>query len=170
MATNVIFRNILMPTLLPGNFTLKLVVNMIYWASTRVFCVCQTRLRRVPHDSDLSCRRGWSPAGRCSAVHVLCQLDNNDTSRFTGADDNISTPLKPHLHRQVVNTPRNIALNNCQRKVTKLESLRHMEPCCGVVIYCYVRFKKLEGLHHMEPCCEVVIYCYVRFIKTGRFT
>ena len=125
-------RNILMSTLLPVKFTLKLVVYIIYWASTLMFCVCQTRLRRDHHDSDPGCWRGWSPAGHCSAVHVLCQLDNSDTWRFTGADDNICAHLKTHLHRQVVNTPRNIALYNWQRKVTKLENLRHMESFCVV--------------------------------------
>jgi len=55
-----------------------------------MFCFCQTRFRHTPRDSGPGCWRGWSPAGHCSALHVLRQLDNNvdDTSRFSDADNN----------------------------------------------------------------------------------
>ena len=55
-----------------------------------MFCLCQTRFRHTPRDTGPGCWRGWSPAGYCSALHVLRQLDNNvdDTSRFSDADNN----------------------------------------------------------------------------------
>ena len=144
MATNVILRNILMPTVLPvhlqtsckhyllGKYTCVLCLSDAasswsswFWSWLLAWLVTCWSLFRRPRLMPTRQQR-YIEVYRCRRQYLR------------------SFEEKKHVYLQVVNTPRNIAHNNCKRKVANLAGLHHMKACCEIVIYYYIRFSTTQ--------------------------
>lgn len=80
-----------------------------------VSVVPQTRLHLVSPESRPGPRCRWQLANNCSTVHAGYQLDNDDVSQFSAADDEFCYPLKKTLTlsraRVIMNRPGNVTRN-----------------------------------------------------------
>ena len=63
-----------------------------------VSVVPQTRLRLVSPESRPGPRCRWQLANNCSTDNAVYQLDNDDASQFSAADDEFCDPLKKNTY------------------------------------------------------------------------